>query len=392
MDLPLYLRAPAQLRVSTRVLSVVPVEGRFAVRLADLVLHPGGGGQPPDAGTVDGAPVRGFHEIGGAIHLLLDRPPVADAVLVEVDTGRRLDLAQQHTAQHLLTALALDRLGRATVGFHLPETGYATVDLSGAPAEADLRMLEVLADEAIRADLPVRSRIVAPEELAGLPVRSRGLPEGHVGPVRLVEIEGIDLNTCAGTHVPGLAALQAVRVLSTERIRGGVTRLHYAAGGRLLRHVDAALERERTFNRLLSCGPEDHASALERLLGRDRAAGRERRRLQEELAKHLGAALPTEDGVAVFHRQEADLAFLGAVATAALEADPDRLVLCTCDDPAGEGCFVLGGPSAPVAAEGPVVAALLKGRGGGPPGRFQGRASRIDRRDEAVAHLRGRPR
>jgi hypothetical protein len=53
-----------------------------------------------------------------------------------------------------------------------------------------------------------------------------------------------------------------------------------------------------------------------------------------------------------------------------------------------EGGFVLAGPPGPVAAHGPAVTAILGGRGGGPPGRIQGQAERIDRRDEALAHLR----
>ncbi len=377
------------LRVVTRVVAVHPLDVGIGVHLADLPLHAGGGGQPPDAGTVDGLPVRGFHATVAGVLVVLDRPPGAVEVVVEVDAGRRLDLSQQHTAQHLLTALASRRPGLTTVGFHLPETGPATVDLAGSPGDTDVRGLEAEADAAIRAGLPVRSRVVAPEELAGLPVRSRGLPEGHTGPVRLVEIEGIDLNTCGGTHVSTLAALQAVRVLGTERIRGGVTRLHYLAGGRLLRHVDAALERERAFNRLLSCGPAGHLQALGRLLDAERAMGREHRRLQEELATHLGASLAADGGVIAFRRDGADLPFLASVAAAAQAATPDGLVLCTGGE--REGPFLLVGPADRVAAEGSRVAAILGGRGGGPPGRFQGHATALDRRDEALAHLKRTP-
>ena len=75
------------------------------------------------------------------------------------------------------------------------------------------------------------TRWVAPDALADLPVRTRGLPKDHAGDVRLVEIVGVDLNTCGGPHVSRLGEIQTLHVVGVERARGGA-RITFLAGGR----------------------------------------------------------------------------------------------------------------------------------------------------------------
>ena len=94
------------------------------------------------------------------------------------------------SAPRTVTAVAADRMGWETTAFHLgPETCDVELAVTSiVPADA-ARLEEEVAAE-IRAARPVKTRRVRPEEMGGLPVRTRGLPEGHSGDVRLVEIEG----------------------------------------------------------------------------------------------------------------------------------------------------------------------------------------------------------
>jgi misacylated tRNA(Ala) deacylase len=294
---------------------------------------------------------------------------------------------QQHTAQHLLTALAHDRMGWATTAFHLgPQRSDIELD-TGAPAPKDLATLERLANEAVREAGPVRVRQVEPEALADLPVRTRGLPEGHTGPVRLVDIEGIDTNTCGGTHVRNLAELQAVKLVGTEKAHGG-TRLLYLAGGRVLSGLGACLDRERALTRLLDRGPDEHVAGVERLQADLRAAERARRDRLRAMASLIARELAASDRpAAAHHLDEADFGFFNAVAGTVADSRPDLVVLLTAGDPEGEGLFLVAGPDETVAALGPRVAEVLEARGGGRAGRFQGRATRLDRRPEALALL-----
>ncbi|MBM4398023.1 MAG: aminotransferase class V-fold PLP-dependent enzyme, partial [Deltaproteobacteria bacterium] len=375
--------------------SVVDVgpDGREVV-LDRTPLHPEGGGQPSDAGTVAGIEVVGLsaRDDGAVVHRLAAPigVPIGGRVTVEVDWPRRYDLMQQHTAQHLLTATAIARLGWHTIAFHLgPDRCDVEMDRDSL-AEADLAALEEAVNAHVRAARPVRVRTAAREDLAALGVRSRRLPEGLTGPLRLVEIEGVDLNTCGGTHVASTAEVQAVKLLGTGKLARG-TRLFFAAGGRVLRECDRALERDRALTRVLTCGREEHVGSVERLAADRRDLERAVKALRAERAERSGrdlassaASMPSP--AVAWHSDDADAEGLRAVAFAAREARPDLLVLATGGGDR-EGLVLLAGPEDRVQAAWRDVAPLLEARGGGRGGVVQGRAARLDRRAEAAARL-----
>jgi len=78
------------------------------------VIYPEGGGQPADEGTVDGIAAASVRRVGGEIRHVLAGPAPSGRVTVELDWTRRFDHMQQHTGQHLLTAVAEQRLGSHT--------------------------------------------------------------------------------------------------------------------------------------------------------------------------------------------------------------------------------------------------------------------------------------
>jgi alanyl-tRNA synthetase len=221
-------------------------------------------------------------------------------------------------------------------------------------------------------------RVVTVEELAALPVRTRGLPDGFAGEVRLVEIDGVDLNTCGGTHVDRTSRIQAIKLLSIERLKRG-TRIYFVAGGRVLGMLGAAIAREAALTRVLSCGPTEHLAAVERATEDAKAQAKANKSLVMELAKAIGASLPVAGEIVRFHRDDADLPFLNTVADTVRARAPEVIVLATAGT--REGVFLVAGPEERVAAWGPRVAEALEGRGGGARGKFQGKAARVDRRD-----------
>lgn len=341
-------------------------DGLYEVLLDDSVLYAEGGGQPADRGWIGEVAVQDVQASPtGPLHLAFGPVPLGPALL-RVDWTRRFDHMQQHSAQHLLTALALRQLGLRTVGFHLGEAA-STIDLDGPLSEADRDRLAGWANEEVRADRPVRQRLAREDEMAG--VRSRGLPDGHSGPVRVVEIEGLDLNTCGGTHVDRLGQLQAIHLSRTERHKGG-TRLYFLAGDRVLASLDAARDRDRALGERLSGPPERFVEAVERLQQDSRAQARRVEALENELARLLGARLAQEAGPAHLHRPEATMRELLLMAEAA--GPTARLVLTAGQD---EVVFLVAGPPEWVATVGPLVSTALGGRGGGRAGRFQGKAT-----------------
>lgn len=356
---------------------------RHGVVLDRTVLHAEGGGQPSDHGRVGDRQVLELRREGDEVVHVLDGP-VSGEVRVRLDWARRHDHMQQHTAQHLLTAVAQDSQGYATTAFHLgPER--CDIELNCADlSPACMAELERACNERISQALAVTMMLVEPEDLAELDIHSRGLPTGHTGKVRLVCIEGVDTNTCGGTHVANTAELQAIKLISTERMRGG-TRLFFLAGARVLGWMDSALERERALGELLSCGSADHQPSVQRLLDDARAHRRQMKAAQKELASLWAEELATGEGVASLHRPDGDMAFLRTVGSALHRRCPDRWALLTAGQ--REGVFLLAGPEDALAERGAEVARILEGKGGGGRGIYQGKASRLDRRQEALERL-----
>jgi Ser-tRNA(Ala) deacylase AlaX len=257
-QIPAYERDPYICTLDTEVVAAGADRGRPFVVLADAVFYPEGGGQPADRGSVGGVAVEDVRWAEGQVRHFLAGPAPAGRVRVELDWARRFDHMQQHTGQHLLTAIAQERFGWRTTAFHLGER-VSDIELDvPAIAPEQLEALEEAVAAEIRAARPVTARRVTAEEFAALPVRTRGLPEGHVGDIRLVEIAGLDLNTCGGTHVGSTAEIEALKLLGTEGMREG-TRLRFAAGGRLRRLLGAHEERAARLRQVLGASDEEVA-------------------------------------------------------------------------------------------------------------------------------------
>ena len=386
-----YEREPFLAELSVRVVATGVEEGRPWAVLDDTVLYPEGGGQPADHGLLGGVPVLDVQSVGGEVrHYLASAVPEGTAEL-RLDWARRFDHMQQHTGQHLLTAVAADRLGWETTAFHLgPEACDVELAVpSISPAEA-ARLEEEVAAE-IRAARPVTARRVRPEEAAALPVRTRGLPEGHEGDVRLVEIEGIDLNTCGGTHLASTAQIEALKLLGTERLRGG-TRLSFVAGGRVRRRLAAHEERNGRLRVLLGAPDPGLAEAVEAKLGQLAELQKAVRAAEEELAEAKADALAAEGAaLAEAHFEGRDPAFLTRVGKRFSSVPAPGVVLLTCAKDGSEAFLLAGGGASPadVRALGAVVAEALGGRGGGSGKLFQGKGS-LARRGDALALLRER--
>ena len=122
---PLFERDPDARTVATTI-RAVELDGKgtsFAwLEFDDTLFYPEGGGQPSDRGSVDGLPVVDVQRRDGrALHRIEAAPgafEVGQSVVLELDAERRFDHSQQHTAQHLLSAIAQDHFGWATFPQH----------------------------------------------------------------------------------------------------------------------------------------------------------------------------------------------------------------------------------------------------------------------------------
>ena len=390
METPAYHRDGYLAHFDTEIVEVGEEDGRFYVVLADTIFYPEGGGQPSDRGTISGTDVVDVRKVGDRIrHYLLQQLTPGPARLA-LDWRRRWDHMQQHTAQHLLTAVALRDFEWKTTAFHLgPEVSDIELDVPSLDRSALDRLEEACSGEVLAAR-PITSRTVDVADFQRLGVRSRRLPAGFEGKVRLVDIEGLDLNTCGGTHLRSTAEIGILCLLATEPMRGG-TRLFFVSGDRVRRRMADHESRNRDLRSILDTGDDELVDIVKVRLGREKDLARTARSLAEELAEKSAAELAAEPGPVVdAHWEDRDMAFLQRVARTLVEAAPEKCALLTATGDGDHLIVLAAGEKSAVdpGTVGPQVVEAMSGRGGGRGSIFQGKAGSFANRDTALEILR----
>ncbi len=202
----------------------VIAHGEGGVLLDRTVCYPLGGGQAGDTGWLSAGPqrwritdTRKSKEQPGAIVHLMDGdalPAVGAVVQVDVDASRRQAHRRFHTATHLLCAL----LPYPVDGCSITEA-YARLDFH-TDQPFDKEAIQAGLDRLVAEAHPVRHRWISEAELDANPglVRSMSVqPPRGLGRVRVLEIEGVDLQPCGGTHVANTAEIGAVVVTKIEK-------------------------------------------------------------------------------------------------------------------------------------------------------------------------------
>jgi alanyl-tRNA synthetase len=175
-----------------------------------------------------------------------------------IDWPRRFDHMQQHTGQHLLSAMFQERYGLPTVSFHLGSE-INTIDLRGVgPSPEVLGGAQLAANAVIFADRSVTVRYGTADQLAVLGVRKE---VDRPGILRAVEIEGADLQPCGGTHVNSTGQIGMILVRRCTKIRQD-WRVEFVCGKRAERCAAADFLLLRSIADELSCGPEEIPAAI----------------------------------------------------------------------------------------------------------------------------------
>jgi alanyl-tRNA synthetase len=269
-------------------------EGR-RVYLDRTAFYPTSGGQPFDTGQLGGLEVIDVADEGERIAHLLKAPLSADKAVGSINWTRRFDHMQQHTGQHLLSAVLADLVGHATVGVHFGrETSTLDLDAGGLTPE-QVAKVEVRANEIVVGNRPVQ---VSFEDAAS----ANGLrkPTDRAGALRIVTIHGLDRSACGGTHVRATGEIGAILIRKVERVRKGV-RLEFLCGGRAIRQARADHELLGRMATEFSAAAEELPGLMDAQRGDLKEANAVRRDLQSRLdtyrARELyAAAVPDATG------------------------------------------------------------------------------------------------
>jgi alanyl-tRNA synthetase len=373
---------------------------RWQIALDRTAFYPESGGQPWDLGRLEAVARSGarlevpvlavVEDETGEIWHVVEKPLTAGTEITgAIDPARRRDHMQQHTGQHLLSAVFLRELNAPTISFHLGAES-STIDLAVLNlTPEEIVRVEEAANALIAADRAVSITTVDRQEAEAMLTRGdlRKLPD-RTGPIRVVEIAGVEWNACGGTHVASTGAIGGITLRRVERIKQ-FTRVEFTCGLRAIRTARKDYEILVELGRLLSTGSPELPAKAEALLEEARAAEKTRRALREELASLEAASLAGQGTIIEATARDVSYAKLLASRIAALEGPRIALVNAVEGDRAT--IVLASSPSVGIDCGAIMKAALftLNARGGGSPTMAQGGVPVIDK-DQLLADLRQR--
>ncbi len=240
-----------------------PAASRCEVVLDRTAFYPTSGGQPNDLGMIADANVVDVRDEGEEIVHVVDRHiPIGEAACT-IDWTRRLDHMQQHTGQHVLSAIFQERYKLPTVSFHLGAE-LCTIDVRGTEPSLDALMgAQEGANTIVFENRRVMVRYGTASQLAAQGVRKE---VDRQGTLRAIEIEAVDLQPCGGTHVQCTGEIGLILVRHCMKIRQD-WRVEFACGARAARLATGDFQLLRTLGNRLSCAPEEALTAINKAIG-----------------------------------------------------------------------------------------------------------------------------
>ena len=286
MTTRLYYTDAYQDRFTSTVTAVA--DGGRRIYLRATSFYPASGGQPSDTGVLGGAAVADVVDEGERVAHMLAAPAELEPgseVEGRIDWERRYDHMQQHTGQHLLSAVFEELYGAHTVSVHFGAES-STLDLAEWAAEpAALPVAERRANSLVWENRPVRVSFEEAAEAAGLRKAS-----ARAGELRIVSIEGLDRSACGGTHVRATGEIGAVLLRRVERVRGD-TRVEFVCGGRAVARARGDYDALARTAQLFSAPLEDVPALVAAQREQAREAQLECKRLEGELVAYRAREL-----------------------------------------------------------------------------------------------------
>jgi alanyl-tRNA synthetase len=285
----LFYSDPYTTEFEATVLGIEEDKKGAVVQLDRTAFYPEGGGQPADLGSIGSAPVKDVKKRDGEVLHYVDKPldgiEEGTVLTCRIDWERRFDYMQQHSGQHLLSAVLYRDFGYQTVSVHQGSED-TTIEIDAeALKESEILQIEERVLELIGENRPIRSFWVNEDDLSSYDLRREPKVSGSI---RIVEVEGYDAVACGGVHTARTGEVRLVRHAGTEKIRGR-TRLYWKIGARA---VDDYREKSRIVAELVDL----FSSPQQELVSRIGASAQELVELRREYSRLEGrtAALEAE--------------------------------------------------------------------------------------------------
>ncbi|MCL6602873.1 MAG: hydrolase [Paenibacillus sp.] len=244
----------------TDIIQTLEREDGVYVILKETAFYPHGGGQPCDEGFIDGIPVLDVISEEDEVLHKLERLPENTKVNGQIHWNKRFDHMQQHSGQHLLSAVCHNLYQAITLSFHLG-TDYCTIDVDQAELTPNqLVSIENEVNRQIYLNRSIVSYFVTGEEIAQLQlVKQPKVTEN----IRIVEIKDVEYNACGGTHVSSTGEIGMIKLLKAEKQKGNV-RIYFKCGYRALEEFNDSLKILGTLSTKFNTGRDEIIDRIEK--------------------------------------------------------------------------------------------------------------------------------
>ena len=242
------------------------------VVLDKTVFYPTSGGQLHDLGTLNGINVVDVFKQGKIIVHVLDKNSKfkeGDLVEGKIYFERRMQLAQHHTSTHIVNAAA-----RIVLGSHINQAGAkktvekAHIDIThfNSLNEEELKKIENEANKIIKKAIPIHKNFMTRDEAEskyGFSIYQGGVPIGDK--LRIVDIIGIDVEACGGTHLDNTKEAEKIKILKSSKISDSIVRIEFVAGKKAFEEDNKNSNLTENLCKLLNCKKEEIPGRVEEL-------------------------------------------------------------------------------------------------------------------------------
>ncbi|MEO9295696.1 MAG: alanine--tRNA ligase [Nitrososphaera sp.] len=378
---------------------VLKVAGNNVV-LDQTAFYPRGGGQEPDTGELGGVKVVEVTKQADMVIHRIEGKLVDGQVVKGMVNSRRRDLVtKHHTATHVLNSSARNNLGSwVWQNSAFKDEDYARLDIThhSALTKEEVQRIEQTANSVIRKNLPVAINFFDRGEAEQK--YSFRIYQGGVVPtnnVRIVNVEGWDVEACGGTHVRRTGDIGIVKIVKSERIQDGVVRLEFVAGEAAINYIQAQESQLASIAQSLGSSRDKVLESFGRAMDDAEAAKKKAKTMLRvvgpTVAKGISSQAKPLGDIRLYSAfdEELDDEYHIAIGEKAIELDPSLVYVALVSKGQGMRVIVFAGEKARskvrAGAIAKQVSAKLGGSGGG-DGRFgQGGGKLRERIKEALA-------
>ncbi|OLL25776.1 Alanyl-tRNA editing protein Aarsd1 [Neolecta irregularis DAH-3] len=283
---------------------------------------------------------------------------------------------QQHSGQHLLSAVMETHFGISTLGWSL-DLDTSSVEIPRKPTAEEQEMIQICCNKLIRDLVPVTVSSTK-EAVSSLP-KDYDVTSGLV---RVITIGEIDKNPCCGTHVTNTGYLQQIVLLHLTPVRGTNFRLHFVVGDRVARLLTKSYKSLRTVSADLSCGIDDVEEKVKSSLELTRNLQRKEKYWRFIVAADEANRIRMElerRGRAYVYRAEAGLDFLTNVSIQLGQEITGLVVMFSGEGNNGGSIIVVGDPVKVKNMTTRITTILKHVKGGGKGAKWQGKVSKWEK-------------